>query len=269
MSMDRRVVLVTGASSGIGRAIAVHLAAKGHRVFGTSRQAVDVPGVETIAMDVRDEASVTACVARVLNAAGRLDAVVNNAGVALMGAVEDTRIDEAKALFETNFFGALRVCRAVLPAMRQQRSGLIVNISSLSGVFGTPFSGLHSASKFALEGMSEALRLEVRRFGVRIVLVEPGDHDSEMPLRRTTVAEAASNVAYAEAFARSRAAQARDEAKAPKPDKVARLVARLLDTRDPKMRYTVGLRGQRIVAPLKRFLPSRLYERLLRGALGM
>jgi len=269
MSANKRVVLVTGASSGIGRAIAVHLAAKGHRVFGTSRKAVDMPGVEMIAMDIDDEASVTAGVARVLNAAGRLDVVVNNAGVALMGAVEDTRIDEAKALFETNFFGVLRVCRAALPAMRRQRSGTIVNISSLSGVCGTPFSGLYSASKFALEGMSEALRLEVRRFGVRVVLVEPGDHDSELPQRRTTAAEATSNVAYAEAFARSRAAQAKDEAKAPKPDKVARLVERLLDTRDPKMRYTVGLRGQRIVAPLKRFLPSRLYERIMRGALGM
>ncbi len=269
MSDDRRVVLVTGASSGIGRAIAVHLAAKGYRVFGTSRTAMEDAGFETIAMNVDDEASVKAGVARVLNAAGRIDVVVNNAGVALRGAVEDTRIEEAKALFETNFFGVLRLCRAALPAMRQQRSGTIINVSSLAGVFGSPFSGLYSASKFAVEGMSEALRLEVHRFGIKVVLIEPGDHDSELPVRRATVAEARSNVAYAETFVRSSARQARAEAKAPKPDRIARLVARLLDMRDPKMRYTVGLRGQRMVAPLKRFLPSRLYERLLRGALGM
>ncbi|MBS0550041.1 MAG: SDR family oxidoreductase, partial [Proteobacteria bacterium] len=268
MSKTGQIVLVTGASSGIGRAIALHLAAKGHRVFGASRGATEVPGVEAIAMDVDDEASVQAAVARVLNAAGRLDAVINNAGVALRGAVEDTRIEEAKALFETNFFGVLRVCRAVLPAMRQQRGGLIVNVSSLAGVFGSPFSGLYSASKFAVEGMSEALRLEVARFGIRVVLVEPGDHDSALPARRATVADARSNLAYAEAFARSNARQARDEAHAAKPEKVARLVVRLLDMRDPKMRYTVGRRDQRMVAPLKRFLPSRLYERILRGALG-
>lgn len=267
------VVLVTGASSGIGAAIATHLAQHGHRVFGTSRHADNGgesgAGFEMIAMDVDDEASVIAGVARVLLAAGRIDAVVNNAGISIMGAIEDTSIDEAKALFETNFFGVLRVCRAVLPAMRRQGGGTIVNISSLAAVFGAPFSGLYSASKFALEGMSEALRLEVRQFGIKVVLIEPGDHDSELPMRRTTAAEATRNPAYADAFARSKAAQAKDEATAPGPDGVARLVERVLALRHPPLRHTVGMATQRIVSPLKRFLPQRLYEFVLRSALGL
>lgn len=266
---DSKVVLVTGASSGIGRAIATHLADRDHRVFGTSRKAGGGAVFEMIAMDVNDEASVKAAVARMLAMAGRIDAVINNAGIALRGAVEDTSVQEAKALFDTNFFGALRVCRAVLPSMRAQGSGTIVNISSLAGTFGAPFSGLYSASKFALEGASEALRLEVRSFGIRVVLVEPGDHESDLPLRRTTAAEAARNPAYREALARSDAQQARDEAKAPKPDGVARLVERILAARHPRLRYTVGTLDQRLVVPLKRFLPSRLYEAILRTALGI
>jgi NAD(P)-dependent dehydrogenase (short-subunit alcohol dehydrogenase family) len=266
---SKSVILVTGASSGIGAAIAAHLASKGHRVFGTSRKPYHNAKFEMIAMDVDDEASVREAVAHVLVQAGRIDALINNSGIAVMGAVEDTSVEEAKALFETNFFGVLRVCRAVLPAMRRQKNGTIVNISSLSGIFGTPFSGLYSASKFAVEGLSEALRMEVRRFGIKVVLVEPGDHDSELPIRRTIAAESAINPAYAEAFARTKAQQAKDEAQAPKPDGVARLVERILAERSPRMRYTVGMMSQRIVSPLKRFMPQRLYELILRSALGL
>src|SRR5262245_54772812 len=165
---QRKVVLVTGASSGIGRAVATHLASCGPRVFGTSRHpaAEASDGIEWVAMDVDDDASVERGVASVLQRAGRLDAVVNNAGWALMGPVEETSIDEARAQMETNFFGVLRVCRAVLPVLRRQGGGHIVNVSSLGGVFGMPFSGIYSASKFALEGLSESLRFETRRHGI-------------------------------------------------------------------------------------------------------
>jgi len=142
---QQQVVLVTGASSGIGQGIAGHLAQQGWRVFGTSRSgaAIPAPGVEMIALDVDDDGSVASGVSAVLARAGQIDALVNNAGWAVMGAVEDTAIEEAKVQFETNFFGVLRLCRAVLPAMRRQRGGYIVTISSLSGLFGTPFSGLY------------------------------------------------------------------------------------------------------------------------------
>jgi NAD(P)-dependent dehydrogenase (short-subunit alcohol dehydrogenase family) len=263
-----KVVLITGTSSGIGRACAEHLAARGHRVFGGQRTAARLPsGVEHVALDVLDDASVQAAIDHVIAQAGRIDAVINNAGTAWMGAVEDTTIEEARAQLDTNFFGVLRVCRAVLPVMRAQRAGRIINISSLAGVLGLPFSGLYSASKFALEGMTESLRLEVMAFGIQVALVEPGDFDTGLPAARRLTAASQAGSAYAGALARTRTAQDKDETAAPAPIGVARLVDRLLRKRSLKLRYHVGRWGQRIVVPLKRWLPQRWFERVLTRAL--
>jgi NAD(P)-dependent dehydrogenase (short-subunit alcohol dehydrogenase family) len=265
-----KVVLVTGASSGIGQAIARHLAACGWRVFGTSRhQTTGFDGVDMLPMDADDDNSVAIAVGTIMEKTGRLDAVVNNAGWALMGPIEDTPIADARAQMETNFFGVLRVCRAALPIMRAQRSGYIVNISSLGGVFGMPFSGIYSASKFAVEGLSESLRLETRRFGIRVVLIEPGDTRSQLPLRRRTAQPVRHASAYQEIFGRFQAKQAQDEAKAPPPDAVAALVERILRDPRPAMRYTVGMFDQRMVAPLKRWLPFGWFERILGAAMGV
>ncbi len=262
-----KTILVTGASSGIGRAVAAHLAKDGWRVFGTSRSGRGGPeGVEMIACDVDSDDSVTRAVSAAAVHTGRIDALVNNAGWALMGAIEDTAIAEAKAQMETNFFGVLRMTRAVLPLMRTQGGGHIVNISSLSGVFGTPFSGVYSAAKFAVEGMSEALRLEARPFGIRVALVEPGDFRTNLPSMRRTVAAAAASE-YAAAFQRFHKNQAKDEAKAPLPEPVAVLVAKILADPNPRARYSVGMFTQRMVGPLKRFLPGALFEAIIRAAL--
>lgn len=273
MARASQVVLVTGASSGIGRACAEHLAARGDRVFGAQRRvppAGEGPaGAEMIAMDVDDDRSVADAIGAVRQRAGRIDAIVNNAGSAWMGSVEDTSITEARAQLETNFFGALRVCHAVLPLMRAQGGGHIVNISSLAGVLGLPFSGLYSASKFALEGMSESLRLETRRYGIKVVLIEPGDFRTQLAVVRRQTAAAQTNDAYREAFAKFKVQQDKDEAAAPTPEPVARLVAKVLDSSSPRLRYSVGMPAQRIVVPLKRVLPQRLFEALLVRVLGL
>ena len=270
---EQQVVLITGASSGIGKACAEHLAARGFRVFGAQRHAAPdqtrAGVIEHLTMDVDDDDSVNRAIQIVLEKAGRLDAVVNNAGFALMGSVEDTSIGEAKAQMETNFFGALRVCRAVLPIMREQGRGHIINISSLAGVLGLPFSGLYSASKFALEGMTESLRLETRRFGVRVVLIEPGDFRTQLPAKRRIASASETNDAYREAFTRFKASQDKDEAKAPTPEPVAHLVERILRSDSPSARYSIGMLGQRIVVPLKRLLPQRVFEWALSKALGL
>src|SRR5215470_19603053 len=269
----QRVVVVTGASSGIGKACAEHLARRGYRVFGAQRRTspapADAAAVEMIAMDVTDDASVQRAIAAVHARVGRIDAVINNAGNALMGAVEDTSVEEARAQLETNFFGVLRVCRAVLPIMRAQGGGHIVNISSLAGVLGLPFSGLYSASKFALEGMTESLRLETRRFGIHVSLIEPGDFRTALPGVRRTAPAAETNDAYRDAFATFKKAQEKDEAGAPTPEPVAQLVEQILRDPAPRLRYTIGMISQRIVVPLKRFLPQRVFEAVLRRALAL
>jgi len=260
-----KVVLITGASSGIGQACARHLARRGYQVFGTSRR--PQPGAEEpfemIPMDVTDEDSVRQGVATVLARAGRLDAVVNNAGFGFGGAVEDTSIDEAQELFETNFFGMLRVCRAVLPHLRERRAGTIVNVSSLAGLIAQPFVGMYCATKFATEGVSEALRMEVRPFGIHVVLIEPGDTRTAFTAnrRRTQASQAASP--YADNMQRTLAVIEHDEETGASPEAVARLLERILRSRSPRLRYPVASASQRFATVARKLMPGGLFERAL------
>src|SRR5881396_1173967 len=171
----RPVAIVTGASAGIGKAIAPALDAAGCRVFGTYRRppATRSPGIEYLACDVTSDESVKAAVGEVLSKTGRIDLLVNNAGVGLIGGAEESSLAQAKSLFDVNLFGVVRTTKAVLPVMRRQRAGRIVNISSVMGLIPAPFMALYAASKHALEGYSESLDHEIRATGVRVVLVEP------------------------------------------------------------------------------------------------
>ncbi|MCD6136713.1 SDR family NAD(P)-dependent oxidoreductase [Candidatus Bipolaricaulota bacterium] len=261
--MLNRVVLITGASSGIGAACAQRLAAEGDRVYGTSRHPgdeTDTPGVQMLAMDVNSDESVTAAIEQLVRAEGRIDVVVNNAGFGIAGAVEDTSIEEAKALFETNFFGMLRVCRAVLPTMRRAHQGIIVNISSLGGLIGLPYQGLYSATKFAVEGMTEALRMEVRQFGIRVIMIEPGDFRTEFTANRLYVAGSKENSAYKESFERAINVVEKDEQGGSSPKQIAALLVKVLAKRSPKVRYSVGGMSQRGAAVLKQIVPNRFFE---------
>lgn len=271
MDSSGRVVLVTGASSGIGEACARHLARHGFRVFGTSRRAEDdAAGFERIAMDVDSDASVERGVAQVLARAGRIDAVVNNAGWALAGAVEDTTADEARAQMETNLFGAWRVCRAVLPAMRAAGRGHIVNIGSIGGRVGLPYQAAYSASKFALAGFTEALSGEVRPLGIHVTLIEPGNYRTGITAKRRVAAGAANGSAYAAAFGKVLQIIQRDENRGAPPQEVARLVHRILESRSPRMRYMVGPVSERLAAALgKALLPGRTFERVIMGLYGI
>ncbi len=175
---QEKVALVTGVSSGIGRAIAGLLSRHGFRVFGTERGNAGatraLENVERVHVDVREEESIHSCLRTVLDRAGRIDVLVNNAGYTMIGSLEETTIDEAKGLFETNFFGVLRMTQAVLPFMRGQRSGRIINIGSVVGFVPAPYQGIYCASKHALEGYSESLDHEVRQLGIRVSVIEPG-----------------------------------------------------------------------------------------------
>jgi NAD(P)-dependent dehydrogenase (short-subunit alcohol dehydrogenase family) len=269
MDKEKRVVLVTGASSGIGLACATHLAGRGYRVYGTSRRAGSGQAgpVAMLVADVTDDHSVEQAVAAVLEREGRLDIVVNNAGMGIAGPVENTSTEEAKRQLEVNFFGAFRVCRAVLPALRSQRSGYIVNIGSIGGLIAIPYQAMYSASKFALEGLSESLRMEVRPFGVKVVIIEPGDHKTAITENRTEMSGGTD--AYSKSFQAALARTSHDEQSGPGPEQVARLLARIVNTRNPRLRYTIGPAAQRAAVWLKRLLPYSVTEFSMRTYFGL
>lgn len=260
--MDSQVILITGASSGIGAVCADYLHRAGHRVYGAGRrfQNQETHSFETVLMDVNDDAQVLDGVGRIIEHEGRLDVVVNCAGVGIAGPIEETSIEEAKALFETNFFGTMRVCRAALPSMRRQKGGLIVNVSSIGGLISIPFQGLYSASKFAVEGLTEALRTEVLAFGIRVVLVEPGDFKTPFRERRPKSALSEKSTAYSDGFGKVLAAVEKDEMNGHDPAHIARLIERIISNPSPKLRYTIGPPFQRISPRLKAIFPHKLTE---------
>jgi NAD(P)-dependent dehydrogenase (short-subunit alcohol dehydrogenase family) len=248
-----RVVLVTGGSSGIGKACADLLPVYGFRVIAASRYHPEFP------LDVTSDSSVDRLIAEIIEKEGRIDVVVNNAGIVIAGAVEDTTPAEALHQFETNLLGVLRVTRAVLPHMRRQGSGNIINIGSIGGLLAIPYQGIYSASKFALEGLTEALRLEVKQFDIYVSLVEPGDHRTA--LTRNRVRTMAST--YGQRAERAIARMAQDEQAGPDPEGVARVVLKVLEAKRPRLRYTAGPAVQRVAVLLKRVAPYSVIERIM------
>ena len=260
---DYKVILITGASSGFGKACAIHMASLGHHVYGTSRIA-EFPSASTfpiiIPMDVRDTASIETTVDYILDREGRLDVLVNNAGYGLAGAIEHTTLEEAIAKFDTNFFGIHRVCRSVLPVMRNQESGLIVNISSIGGLITTPFQGFYCASKYALEAYTESLRMEVKPFGIQVTLIEPGDFKTDITKNRiialdTSVYEDRQNTAIN--------VIANDEQNGSDPKDLAVLLANIIEKKHVRPRYMIGMFHQKLAAWIKRMLPASLFEKLI------
>jgi NAD(P)-dependent dehydrogenase (short-subunit alcohol dehydrogenase family) len=260
------VVLVTGVSSGIGRAIASAFAEKGFEVFGTSRNprtTEPVAGVELVQLDVTDDASVTAAVSTVVQRAGRIDILVNNAGFGVLGAAEESSTTQAQQLFDTNFFGLVRVTREVLPYLRAQRSGRIINISSVLGFLPAPYGALYAASKHAVEGYSESLDHETREFGVRVSVVEPGYTNTSFEANATEADSPIDSYAPIREKVKqglTKAVHAGDD-----PAVVARVVVKAATSRTPELRYPAGPLARRL-ALLKKFAPAGLLDNGIRKA---
>jgi short-subunit dehydrogenase len=266
---DQRVVLITGASSGVGQSTARLLSQRGYKVFGTSRRpatAEIIPGVEMLPLDVRADGSVRACVDAVSSRGGRLDVLINNAGYELAGALEELLSDEARAQFETNFFGVVRVVNAVLPLMRQQKHGQIINVGSLSGLSPIPFLGIYSASKFALEGYTEALRHEVKPFNIHVSLTEAGFLKTPMMNNRQVGANRMTE--YDPWRQRALNAIRAQEEKAPGPEVVAETLLEIISTNAPRLRYLIGQQAKS-VARFRRFLPAAMYEQGVRRTFSL
>lgn len=267
-NMEKKVVLVTGVSSGIGRASAQALAGKGCTVFGSMRQlehAEPVKGVKLVQLDVREQASIDDAVARVVAEAGRIDVLVNNAGQNLIGSVEETAIPEIESLFDTNVFGMVRTIRAVLPYMRARRSGRIINLSSVLGFLPAPYMGAYSASKHAVEGLSESLDHEVRQFGVRVTLVQPSFTNTSFKmntqLARNTVSD------YDRERNLALGAIARASSNAPDAALVADTIVEAVLGKWKMRRAPAGQAS--LLAKLRRYMPSGPVDASLRKTFGL
>jgi NAD(P)-dependent dehydrogenase (short-subunit alcohol dehydrogenase family) len=259
----RPVAIVTGASGGIGEATARALHAAGYRVFGTSRRppATGSPGIEYLACDVTNDGSVKAAVGEVLSKTGQIDLLVNNAGVGLLAGAEESSLEQAKSLFDVNLFGVIRMTKAVLPTMRQQGFGRIVNISSVMGLIPAPFLALYAASKHALEGYSESLDHEIRSSGIRVVLVEPAYTRTSF---EGNVYRADQQLDVYQSARANAEGVMRDAMKAADaPELVASAVVKAATAATPRPRYTAG-RMARQVSLLRRFVPESAFDKSLR-----
>lgn len=259
-----KVVLITGGSSGIGKSVGEFLLTKGLTVYGTSRnpQNYTQSKFPIIALDVADNNSIVTCVKTVIDAEGQLDIVINNAGAGITGPIEEIPEVEIKRNFETNFFGPINVIKAVLPQMRNQNSGLIINITSIAGYMGLPYRGIYSASKGALELITEAFRLEIKDFNIQITNIAPGDFATNIAAGRFH-APAKEDSPYKEKYESVLKAIDEDVNKANEPIAVAEMVYKVIKTKQPKIHYKVGAFMQKFSIVLKRLLPDKVYEKML------
>ena len=270
-----QVILVTGCSSGIGRAIALEGVRRGHRVFATARNRADLADLERpeklvgLALDVTDPVSIRSAVEEVLSRAGRIDALVNNAGYGQYGSVEDVSAEEWRAQFDVNFFGAIEMTRAALPAMRARRAGTVVMVSSVAGKVAIPFAAPYSATKHALEAVADSLRVELSAFGIRVVLVEPGPIATRFGERaRSGVASMLGRPGpYRELYTGAERAMGGDFSKGGgTSEDVARVVLKAIESARPRARYAVTAMAKLLI-PLTRVLPDRWIDALMRRSL--
>lgn len=265
-----KVVFVTGASSGIGLSIALHLHEMGFRVYGSSRQPQKFSHLPfpLVALDVRYEVQIVQAIQYIVAEAGRLDVLVNNAGVGITGPLEETPLQEIKNNFEVNFFGPLRVIQEVLPVMRNQKSGLIINITSIAGYMGLPFRGAYSSSKASLDIMTEAIRMEVKPFNIQLTTVAPGDFATNIAQGRYHV-PVHTDSPYKSTYGPVLSEMNTHVDHGSDPKEMAIAVAQIIQTTQPKVHYKVGAFMQKFSIVLKRILPDTWYEKLLMNHYGL
>jgi len=261
----KKVILITGISSGFGKQTARLLAGKGHNVYGTVRkEAEKEKGVNYLKMDLMDYASVRIAVASVLEKEGRIDVLINNAGMHTGGPIETSSAENIKLQMDTNFLGMVNLTKEVLPVMRIQGGGTIINFSSIGGLMGLPFQAFYSAGKFAIEGFSEALRMEVRQFNIKIVLINPGDfHTNNSANRRNFLAPTGSDDPYQEQYLKTMAIIEKDETGGWEPQVLAKRLVGIVESKNPHHRYIIASFEQKLAVALKYILPGKLFMMIL------
>lgn len=263
-----KIILLTGASSGIGFNTAAYLVKEGYTVYGAARRTDKMPvGVKPVQLDITDDASIVQCIEAVMQKEGRIDVLINNAGYGSYGAIEDITIAEAKRQLEVNVFGLANLTKQVLPIMRAQKSGTIINISSMGGRVSTLFGGWYHASKYALEGFSDCLRMEVAAFGIDVVLIEPGGVKTDWGMIAAAhLAESSKGGAYEKQATKTSASMKRQYQSnmLSNPNVIAKTIAKAIKSRRPKTRYLIGF-GAKPIVFMKTILPDRLYDKIMRN----
>ncbi len=259
-----KVVVITGGSSGIGKSVGEYLTEKGYKVYGTSRNPQRYPESKfpIVALDVTQPETIKTCIATVLQKESRIDVLINNAGAGITGPVEEVPDEEIKRNFETNLFGPINVIKAVLPTMRAQKSGLIINITSIAGYMGLPYRGIYSASKGALELITEAMRMELKAFHIHMTNVAPGDFATNIAAGRYH-APVKEDSPYKVSYGHTLKMMDDHVDEGNDPKQVAKMILKIINTTNPKVHYKVGAFMQKFSVTLKRILPDKVYEKLL------
>ena len=263
--MQSQIILITGASSGFGKFTAQMLSEQGHIVYGTSRKpSENMNNVKMLVVDVTSPLSIRQAVGQIISEQGRIDVLINNAGIGIGGALELATEDEVNKQMNTNFFGVVNMCREVLPLMRKARKGKIINISSIGGVMGIPYQGFYSASKFAVEGYSEALALEVHSFHIKVCLVEPGDFNTGFTDNRNISEQTRLNADYRDSFLKSLEIIEKEERNGCHPRTLAAAICKIVARKNPSFRTKIGPLVQVLFAKSKRWLPDSVMQYALR-----
>lgn len=265
-----KVILITGGSSGIGKAIGEYLTERDYQVYGTSRnpQKVTESSFPILKMDVNDTSAIKAVISDILSKSQKIDVVINNAGVGITGPIEETPEDEIKKAFQTNFLGPINVIKAVLPQMREQGFGHILNITSIAGYMGLPYRGIYSATKASLEITIEAMRMETLQFGIKMTNVAPGDFATNIAAGRyhSPVLE---NSPYKKDYGNTLKTMNEHVDNGSDPLEMAKVVHKIIETKNPRIHYKVGSSLQKFSIVLKRVLPDKVYERMLLRHYGL
>jgi len=266
----KKVVFITGISSGFGKCISEYLSQKDFIVYGTSRRLIESSqSVNILRADVTDMGSIEMAVETVLQTEGRIDVLINNAGMGISGSVEFSTAEDIKIQMDTNFLGVVNVIKSVLPVMRKQGAGTIINMSSIGGIMGLPYQGYYSASKFALEGLSEALRMELKPFHIKVVVLRPGDFFTNFTSNRKITRDLNKNNPYDIQFQKTISIIEKDETGGMNPDYLARKVYKIIVQKNPRSHYVIASLEQKFAIVLKRVLPDSWFSGILGSHYGI